>query len=130
MKRTIIAAATVAGATVPALFGTVFIFGCCVLPFHQVMHKLMPVCQLAAQLMSGDQQPASGDPVEAPSREKQPNAKELLPAASGHVVLNLSSKHVARTPSLINGYRSFIAQGALRCDDDIGLHLLGKAFLI
>ena len=47
MRRRFVAAAWIAGATVPLLMATVFIVGCCVLPFHDVMHRLMPVCAMA-----------------------------------------------------------------------------------
>src|SRR5438105_15198488 len=34
MRRTVIAAAWIAGTTIPLLAATIFVFGCCVLPFH------------------------------------------------------------------------------------------------
>jgi hypothetical protein len=40
MKRRLIAAIWVTGATVPLLLAAVFLVGCCVLPFYQVAHKL------------------------------------------------------------------------------------------
>lgn len=131
MKKTATAAAVFAGLTVPALFGTVFLFGCCVLPFHQVMHRLMPVCEMAAQLMRGEQPQAHDDsPLPAPVREKQATSKELLPAVSNRFAVTTWRAHVPAPASARNTYRSFIAHGALRCDDDIGLQLLGHAFLI
>jgi hypothetical protein len=54
MKRRLIAAAWITGATVPLLVAVVFVVGCCVLPFHAVMHKLMPICEMAASVMRGD----------------------------------------------------------------------------
>jgi hypothetical protein len=39
MRRTAIAAAWIAGTTVPLLAAVVFVFGCCVLPFHGYIHR-------------------------------------------------------------------------------------------
>ena len=37
---------------------------------------------------------------------------------------------LAIAPSATNGYRSFITLGAVRCDLDVGLHVLVETFLI
>ena len=58
MKRTAIAAVWIVGATVPLLASVVFVFGCCVLPFHGYIHKVMPLCHMAVGLMSGEQRSA------------------------------------------------------------------------
>ena len=66
MRRIAIAAACVIGATIPLLTATVFIFGCCVLPFHNVIHKALPLCDLAAGFMRGEHH---GQQTPAPARE-------------------------------------------------------------
>ena len=53
MRRTAIAAAWVFGATVPLVAAVVFVFGCCVLPFHGYIHKALPLCHFAIDFISG-----------------------------------------------------------------------------
>jgi hypothetical protein len=127
MRRTAIAAAWVFGATVPLLAGVVFVFGCCVLPFHAYIHKAMPFCHLAIGMMSGEHDPAQ--PM--PAREKQEPVKRMateLPR-SFHLAA-AASVHFDATPINANAYRSFISLGALRCDQDVGLNLLTGTLLI
>lgn len=135
MKRRIVAAVWITGATVPLLLAAVFLVGCCVLPFHQVMHKLMPVCEMAANVMRGDH--AGHDDHEhdavppSPSREKQEPVKRIateVPAVF-RLAIGAAETRLA-TPSPATGYRSFITLGAVRCDRDVGLHVLVETFLI
>ena len=128
MKRRLIAATWIIGATVPLLMATVFLVGCCALPFHHIVHKLMPVCQMAANMMRGDHRDAA---TPAPAREKQEPVKR--------VVTNLSAAHRigaaagairVLSPTPAASYRSFISLGAIRCDRDVGLHVLVETFLI
>jgi hypothetical protein len=123
MKRAAVALAWLVGATVPLLMATVFLFGCCVLPFHNVLHHMMPLCHLATTLATEQAQPAT-------PRAKQEPVKRVpleLPRASRVV-----DTHEMRaiTPANQSMYRSFIAHGAMRCDRDVGLHLLDSTFLI
>jgi hypothetical protein len=130
MKRTAIAAAWIIGTTVPLLLAAVFIFGCCVLPFHGVMHKAMPLCDVAVDFIRGEHHHHAGDPTPAPVREKQEPAKRVateLPRAF-HLSLASSQRRVA--PAAATAYRSFITLGAIRCDRDVGLHLLIATLLI
>lgn len=130
LRRKAIAAAWIAGATVPLLMATVFLVGCCVLPFHQVMHKLMPICELAANVIRGDHAEHEATPP-SPAREKQEPVKRIATE-----VPNLfrfaagASEPRAVAPDATTGYRSFITLGAVRCDRDVGLHVLVKTFLI
>ena len=132
MKRTAIAAAWIVGATVPLLVAVVFVFGCCVLPFHGYIHKAMPLCHLAVGLMSGEHSPHhDGAQQPLPAREKQEPVKRVatdLPR-SFHLAAQ-SSVRRAITPFDMTAYRSFISLGAIRCDQDIGLHLLVGTLLI
>ena len=132
MKRRLVAAAWIAGAIVPMVMGALLLVGCCVLPFHGVMHRLMPLCETAAKIVRGDpggheheQQPA------APAREKQeplkriasemPDAFRMIPAAGARIHAD---------PVAATGYRSFISHGAIRCDHDVGLYVLADTFRI
>ena len=128
MRRTVIAAAWVAGTTVPLLMSAVFVFGCCVLPFHAAIHRVLPLCHLATGVMGGghhEHQP----PV--PAREKQEPVKRLATNVPQSFRLAASTAAAPRiAPRDATAYRSFIALGALRCDQDIGLHLLAATLLI
>ena len=133
-RRRLIAAAWISGATVPFLLATVFLVGCCVLPFHQVMHKLMPICEMAASVMRGDHG-ADGHDHDAvpppPGREKQEPVKRIateIPAPFRLAAVTVGQRSVA--PSATTAYRSFISLGAVRCDRDVGLHVLVETFLI
>jgi len=128
MRRTAIAAAWIFGATVPLLSGVVFVFGCCVLPFHTYIHKAMPFCHVAIGMMTGEQH---GSPQQqVPASKKQEPAPRMttdLPRTF-HVSVQASSSAISRNP--ITAYRNFVSLGAVRCDRDVGLHLLIATFLI
>jgi hypothetical protein len=128
MRRTAVAAAWIAGTTLPLLAATVFLFGCCVLPFHHVVHKLMPICELAANILRGD----DGDRHDAtPARTKEEPVKRIVTTAAQTFRLATSMTSAAHLPpSPDSAYRSFIAHGAMRCDQDVGLHVLVETFRI
>jgi hypothetical protein len=132
MKRTAVAAAWVFGATVPLVAAVVFVFGCCVLPFHAYIHKAMPLCHQAMDFIGGahgGRRDGAQPPL--PARAKQGPAKRIateLPR-SFHIAA-LTSVRRAAAPAGTTAYRSFISLGALRCDHDVGLHLLVVTFLI
>lgn len=127
MKRRLIAAAWIAGATVPLLLGTVFVVGCCVLPFHGVMHKLMPVCSMVMNAMGGH----DGDQPPMPAREKQETAKRVAVTLSA-----MTRMQSANAPSIAAPlpspatHRSSISLGALRCDQDVGWYVVVATLLI
>jgi len=135
MRRKIIAAAWIAGATGPVLLATVFVFGCCVLPFHKVMHKLMPICQMAASMMRGDDHAGGNGHDEAlppaPGGTKQEPVKRIVTEVPEALRLaTISVTHQMLATNATTAYRSFITLGAIRCDRDVGLHVLGETFLI
>jgi hypothetical protein len=126
MRRRVIAAAWIVGATVPLLMATVFVVGCCVLPFHNVVHKLMPVCEMAMNVIRGDAREEHEHDA-APAREKQRMAT-AMPTVFRLIATTAPERPIAvATPT---GYRSFITLGAMRCDRDVGLHVLVETFLI
>ena len=133
MNRRTIAAMWIAGATVPLLLATVFVFGCCVLPFHKFAHKLMPICQMAASVMRGDhdEHEHQHDATPPPAREKQEPVKRIATEVPQVFrIAALSATPRVGTPDAATDYRSFIALGAVRCDQDVGLHVLVETFLI
>lgn len=132
MRRTAIAAAWVFGATVPLLAAVVFLFGCCVLPFHAYIHKAVPLCHFAIDFISGehgDHHDGAQQPM--PAREKQEPVKRIateVPRAFHLDSTKTAERHVVPIDTI--AYRSFITLGAIRCDQDVGLHLLVGTLLI
>lgn len=130
MRRRYVAAAWIAGATVPLLLSAVFVVGCCVLPFHGVVHRLMPLCAMATNVMTGHHAESSS-PTPAPAREKQEPVKRMatvIPATVHLAMSNDARARLASSPS--TDHRSFISLGAIRCDQDVGLHVLVDTFRI
>ena len=129
MKRTLIAAAWLVGATGPLLAAAVFLFGCCLLPFHGVFHRMMPLCHLASDVMRGEHGDHDDDhhSPSTPAREKQEPAKRGATELSQRLLLGTAFSATASraaTPVDAASYRSFITLGALRCDQDVGMHRL------
>jgi hypothetical protein len=127
MKRTAIAAAWILGATVPLLGSIVMVFGCCVLPFHAYIHKAIPLCHVAIGTMAGEHH---GSQQQVPASKKQQPAPRVPTEVPRTFQLSMTTSASAVAANPIIAYRSFIAQGALRCDRDVGLHLLIVTFLI
>ena len=132
MRRRLIAAVWITGATVPLLMATILLVGCCVLPFHAVMHKLVPLCEMAVNVMRMPS-PAAGhdhDPS-APASERQQPVKRLVPVLTGSIQLARATRvSNDAAPTAATSYRSFISLGAIRCDRDVGLHVVDQTFLI
>ena len=124
MRRAVLAMVVIAGATVPALVAAVWLFGCCVLPFHGVMHRLLPLCRLAAAPADPGHEPAS-----VPAAKPQRIVHRMLPAP-GVTVIPSNPPRARLVTASPAAYRSAIALGALRCDDDVGLHTLLATFVI
>jgi hypothetical protein len=57
MRRVSIAAAWIFFSTIPAAVMAVFLFGCCVLPFHRVIHRVFPACHGIVKILAHDAQP-------------------------------------------------------------------------
>jgi hypothetical protein len=128
MRRTAIAATWIFGATVPLLGGVIFVFGCCVLPFHAYIHKAMPFCHVAIGMMTGEQH---GSPQQqVPASKKQEPAPRMATELPRTFRVSVTTASSALTGNPITAYRSFITLGATRCDRDVGLHLLIATFLI
>ena len=124
MKRTAIAVAIVAATTVPAFVATVWLFGCCVLPFHHVLHRLVPLCRIASNGHASDAQTST------PAKEKQQPAPRFtteLTSAFAPLFVGQSHPLITCSPA---AYRSFLSLGGVRCDQDIGLLTFFATLLI
>src|SRR5260370_35901303 len=117
MKRSKwIAAVWIAAITIPALMASVFLIGCCALPFHGVIHKVMPLCEIAAHVMRGEHgDDHHHDNQTAPLPEKHDPAnrtmKFLRPTGITPPAVVLVATSPAPTPA---ANRSFITPDARR----------------
>lgn len=128
MRRIAIVTGIVAGTLIPSLVATVWLFGCCVLPFHRVMHRLVPLCRIAtSQADHGDR--SDQQPSTTPQAKQRPVSMVTTEPTSYFAVpfAPHASPVITASPA---AYRSFITLGAVRCDRDIGLHTLIAIFLI
>ncbi len=128
MKRRVVAALWITGATVPLLMATVLVVGCCALPFHHVVHKLMPICDMALSMMRGD---SDADAVPAvPAREQEPVKRIATEVPHAFRLARVITESSVTASAMTTSHRSFITLGAMRCDRDVGLHVLVETFLI
>lgn len=131
MRSRIVAAFWVAGATIPLLAAALFLAGCCVLPLHGAMHRLMPLCETAASIVAGGHGEHGDDAVPpAPAREKEQSKRLLTMLTTVSPIASTASVSAPLAITASAAPRSFMSLGAVRCDQDIGLHLLDVTFLI
>ncbi len=118
----------------PVVLAGAFLVGCCVLPFHGVLHKMMPLCQMAAALIRGDHAERDHEHEAvppAPARENREPVKRIvtdLPVAL-RLVASIGAGRLT-APTATTAYRSFITLGAMRCDQDVGLNVIVQLFRI
>ena len=133
MKRTVIAAAWVAGATIPLALAAVFVFGCCVLPFHRALHRALPLCHIAVEILhGGHDDDGDHNPAPPPPQKQQLSGPSLLTVLTSRHSLHRADNFAMSQPRYSPiAHRSFISLGAIRCDQDIGLRrLLTETFRI
>ena len=109
MKRLLTALCIVA-----VFVSATIIFDCCALPFHRFMHRY-----LACGHMNGGAQHKLV-PAKAPLKRF---VLTTIPIFTSALPTSFVRPHSVRM-------RDRIAHGALRCDDDVGLHLLHSLMLI
>ena len=131
MKRTAIATSIVLGTTVPVLAATVFIFGCCVLPFHKLIHSVAPLCTMAAGMMAGPHDADhKNEPVPASEKQTQTvKSPTELTARFSPVTQDVSQRSLLPAAER-QRFRDLISLGALRCDQDVGSEVLLQTFRI
>jgi hypothetical protein len=126
MKRRAIVITWLLGSAVPLVL-TVAWVGCCVLPLHGMVHKLMPLCEMAEQALSAHHHGGEDhDHPSTPAPQKQDQqdgpgwVRKIEPRSS--VQAALTSWSVRAVPPSV-AQRSQTAPGAFRCDDDVGTRL-------
>jgi len=127
MTRRFIAAAWIVGALAPMVLATVWMMGCCALPFHAAMHEAMPVCHAMMNRGEGSSQP------QTPAGERQEPVKRMLVSLTGATAAPahpLAARTDAARLLVLNQHRNVISFGAMRCDQDVGLHVLVDTFRI
>jgi len=121
VRRAFTALTYLTAVALPATLAAIALFGCCALPFHRYIHKVLPLC--TGILKTTPREPT----VPPPARPR------VAPPAVAHAEAAIApdaNAHARHRPCAARGERSVMSQGALRCDDDIGLHLLHATFLI
>ena len=117
MRKGLIAIAALAVTAIPAVLAAAFLFGCCALPFHHGVHKLMPLCSMAVAAFT----PSS--PESTPAQQKEEPRTKIateLPRVFRAPALTVAS---FAAPAVLAA-RSVLSPGAARCDRDVGLQLL------
>lgn len=105
----------------------VVLIGCCALPFHGLVHRMMPLCQMAEAALTAHHHGDEGHDhpsTPAPQKQDQQDGARLVwkseSRASLHAALN--SATLCELPESV-AQRSQTAPGAFRCDDDVGTRL-------
>jgi hypothetical protein len=126
-RRLWIAAAWLTGETIPLVLMAVFLFGCCVLPFHRYLHSAMPLCGGIVKLLASGPEEQQSQST-APRAEEQTKPAPVVMASGCAAVSSLTAALTARV--VLPSPREELRHGAARCDHDVGLHLLLATFLI
>jgi hypothetical protein len=111
--------------SVPLALAIVLI-GCCALPFHGLVHRLVPLCQMAEAVLTAHQHDGAGHehPAVPPQKQDQQDGPRLVWKHETRVTVvyaSLSSSLRDMPGAIVQ--RSQTAPGALRCDDDVGTRL-------
>jgi hypothetical protein len=106
--------------------------GCCILPFHGLVHRLVPLCEMAAAIVGG--RDAGHDHGHD---HQHPAAPAERQDGSGPGARYQASWHPAARPDLLMAltatadrpldsaarYRTLVSLGAIRLDEDVGARL-------
>jgi hypothetical protein len=124
LRRIWISGLLCAAATVPVVAMSAFLFGCCALPFHRVLHRYLPICGSIVRFMTPDSHhEATPDKV---ITKKHPPA--TIVTARTHAVPAWRTRQLP--PAIAHRLRDQLSHGALRCDNDVGLLLFLAVMLI
>lgn len=122
------------GIAVPLAMAGIFVFGCCILPFHKYLHGAMPLCHLASGVLAGhhdgDEHGGDHPATPPPSREKLSFASSSVVASAAVRLFTTAEGTRQRFDTARSDHRSVISLGAVRCENDVGLQLLLATFRI
>lgn len=127
--RKSVAIAWLTGGTFAVLVLGAVLLTCCILPFHDDHHR-EPLCHAVAGVLSGEHHD--------PARTAEPAERPLGKGMDAGIVIRdfadpyplRSDVHASSAVHQDSGARNAITLGALRVDDDVGLHTLFCTFLI
>jgi hypothetical protein len=123
MKRAAIALGWLGAMTIPVVLALVYSFGCCVLPFHNVLHRVLPLCSLANALSSHALPDGDDGAIPPAQRHHRPAHRAFVPAG-GRSHFNVPFDSVLAWATRADAsHRTFISHGAARCDHDTGQRL-------
>ena len=128
--RKLIAVTWIVGSVAAALTLGFFLFGCCVVPFHGLLHHTLPLCSHVAGILGGDNH-RPHEATQPPPRSKTDPQMLKLASLEARAHAGCSQSQLL-SPAAHNrlALRNLRRLGALRVDDDIGLHTLFGTFLI
>lgn len=121
LRKLFIALTYLATVALPATLAAIALFGCCALPFHRYIHKVLPLC--TGILKTTPKEPTAPPPA-------RPRVAPPVVEHADAAVAPDANAHARHRPCALRTERSAMSHGALRCDDDIGLNLLHATFLI
>jgi hypothetical protein len=126
VKRTrLFAIGWLLGGTVVPAAAAVVILGCCELPFHGLVHRVMPLCEMAVAALAHHDHEADAPAVPAPPRPEAKPSVERAWRAPERPAIHPPLVLAATLPPPAAGAPSLRALpiGAFRCDDDVGTRL-------
>ena len=109
---------------VPLVLALVLV-GCCALPFHGLLHRVMPLCAMAEAALTAHHEGTAGHEHPATPPKKQDDQGQARPAVKPEPrasLLALTSGSLSSRPPSV-ALRSQLSPGAFRCDDDVGTRL-------
>lgn len=123
-----------AGLAIPSVLAAIFVFGCCVLPFHHQLHGAMTLCHVASEVLTGhhdgDEHGAEHPAAPPPSRERLSlSSPSGMTPASAHLFAPRNNVTLSLQQARAD-LRSLVSLGAVRCENDVGLLLLLTTFRI
>lgn len=125
-RRRVLVMTWLIASAAPAALAVVLI-GCCALPLHGLVHRLMPLCDIAEAALTAHHQDDGrhGDPsTPAPKQRDSQDGQRLVwkKETRGAFIAPVPPAQVAFAAAVIAG-RSQVSPSAFRCDDDVGTRL-------
>jgi hypothetical protein len=100
------------------------ILGCCELPFHALVHRAMPLCEMAATALAhhGSDEHAPAAPAPSPPDAKPTMDRAWRAPERPSTTAPLALAATLPPPAARSPLRT-LPIGAFRCDDDVGTRL-------